>query len=197
MTAITYPASYATLSAFKRRIGIPDSQTSQDADLQSKLDAATEDINRWCGRSFWKWTDATARTFTSGWTGTDTDDFWTTDGLLISGTAWSSATVLEPRNGIQDGVPGWPYRRIVSSGLAGWATFLRPAEVMVTAKWGWADVPEGVVTACLLIAAQDNKAGDAPFGVAAFGDFAVRVRANPMAEQKLQPYIKDPVKVAT
>jgi hypothetical protein len=44
---------------------------------------------------------------------------------------------------------------------------------------------------------MDNKAGDAPFGVAGFGDYAVRIRSNPMAEEKLRPYQKMPAKVGS
>lgn len=196
MTA--YPNSYATLAQFKRRIGIPDSSTNQDADLQDKLDSATEDINRWCGRAFWTWTVASERTFTAGPSGIDVDDFWTTDGLLLGGVPYAvgGSYALEPANGIQDGVPGWPYRRLA---YPAWPTggWLHRSSLVLTAKWGWAGCPKSVVTACMLIAAMDNKSGDAPFGVAGFGDYAIRIRANPMAEEKLRPYIKEPVKIAT
>lgn len=198
----TVGQSYATLAKFKKRLGIPDSKTADDGPLQDRLDSATEEINRHCGRSFWREEQASTRWFVPGATGVDTDDFWTDEDLAVTpylgttaGTAWTvSGLVLEPMNGIQDGQAGWPYRRI----SYGWS--LAPAysfgRVLVTAKWGWAEVPRNVETACLLIAAMDNKAGDAPFGVAAFGDYAVRVRANPMAEEKLRAYVKDPVKVA-
>lgn len=202
-TAVLDGDSYATLAQFKRRLGIPDSKTTSDLDLQDKLDGATEDINRWCGRAFWRQEDASIRSYRVGRTGVDTDDFWSSDDLSITpylgataGTPWTVAGVaLEPLNGVVDGMTGWPYRRIAY----GWsmASFYSAGLVQVSARWGWAEVPKPVVTACMLIAAMDNKAGDAPFGVAGFGDYALRIRANPMAEEKLRPFVKDPAKVAS
>lgn len=196
--------SYATLAQLKRRLGIPDSKTTGDIDLQDKLDSATEDINRWCGRSFWRYAEASEREYLIGRTGVDTDDFWTATDLAVvpylgttAGTAWTiSGVTLEPLNGIVDGQEGWPYRRI-SYGWSMASFYSGYAYARVTAKWGWAEVPAPVVTACMLIAAMDNKAGDAPFGVAGFGDYAVRIRANPMAEEKLRPFVKNPAKVAS
>jgi hypothetical protein len=200
-TAIGQP--YASLAKLKARLGIADSNTAKNAELTDRLDSATLDIIRWCGRQFGRDEVASERMFHPGRTGVDVDDFWTTEDLavvpylgLTAGTAWSVAGLtIEPLNGVVDGIPGWPYRRI----SYGWsmASFYSASVVRVTARWGWAEVPANVETACLLIAAMDNKAGDAPFGVAAFGDYAVRIRSNPMAMEKLAPYVKNPAKVAS
>lgn len=194
---------YATVSMLKIRMGIADSQTGRDTELAQRLASASADINSWCHRQFGRQEDASTRTFAIGPSGVDTDDFWSVDDLAIvpymggvDGTPWDvSALALEPRDGIVNQVPGWPYRRIaLSSGdthpiyrsmsWRGWT-------VQVTAKWGWAAVPEPVVTSCLMLAVMDDKSKDAPFGVAGFGDFGIRIRANPMVEQKLKPYVLD------
>lgn len=204
MASVAIGQAYAPLAKLKARLGIADSNTAKNAELQDRLDSATLDIIRWCGRQFGRQEVASEREFEVGRTGVDTDDFWTADDLTVvpylgttAGTAWTVAGLsLEPLNGVVDGIPGWPYRRI----CYGWAmsTFYHGyARARVTAKWGWAEVPANVETACLLIAAMDNKAGDAPFGVAAFGDYAVRIRSNPMAMEKLAPYVKDPAKVGS
>lgn len=195
--------SYATLAQLKARLGISDSNTAKDAELQDRLDSATLDIIRWCGRQFGRDDVASARTYYPGKTGVDVDDFWTDDDLAVvpylgttAGTAWTvSGLTLEPLSGVVDGVPGWPYRRLCYGYPMAITYFYSASTVQVTAKWGWAQVPKNVETACLLLAAMDNKAGDAPFGVASFGDYAVRIRSNPMAEEKLRPYVKDPMKV--
>ena len=44
-------------------------------------------------------------------------------------------------------------------------------------------------TGRIRMASADNKASDTPFGVAGFGDYAVRIRSNPMAQEKLDPYV--------
>jgi hypothetical protein len=198
--------SYASLAKLKARLGIPDSVTTKDAELQDRLDSATVDINRWCGRQFGRDEEASERRFYPGPTGVDVDDFWTADDLAVTpyvgttaGTAWTvSGLTLEPLSGVVDGVPGWPYRRL-SYGWALGATFgfYGASTVAVSARWGWASVPKNVETACLLLAAMDNKAGDAPFGVVGFGDFAMRIRSNPMAEEKLRPYVREAAKVGT
>lgn len=198
--------AYASLAKLKARLGIVDSNTAKDAELQDRLDSATVDIYRWCGRQFGRDEEVSERRFYPGPTGVDVDDFWTADGLAVTpylgttaGTPWTvSGLTLEPLSGVVDGVPGWPYRRLAY----GWALgstfgFYGCGQVAVSARWGWASVPKNVETACLLLAAMDNKAGDAPFGVVGFGDFAMRIRSNPMAEEKLRPYVRDAAKVAT
>lgn len=197
--------SYASLARLKARLGIADSNTAKDAELTDRLESASRDIDRWCSRQFGRDEEASARWYIPGATGVDTDDFWTADDLTVTpyaytgseaGAAWTvSGLTLEPLNGVVDGVPGWPYRRLVY----GYAMGPRYGcgLVSVTARWGWESVPKNVETACLILAAMDNKAGDAPFGVVGFGDYAMRIRSNPMAEEKLRAYVKDPAKVAT
>lgn len=194
---------YATLSMLKSQMGIADSNTTRDTELTRRLVSASQDINSWTHRQFGRQEEASTRTFRAGRTGVDTHDFWTDTDLAIvpylgttAGTAWDVSTLsLEPADGIVNQVPGWPYRRIAFNGAnshplwaaSSWTGYT----VQVTAVWGWETVPENVVTSCLMLAAMDEKAKDAPFGVAGFGDFAVRIRANPMVEQKLRDYVLD------
>lgn len=209
-TSLTAPLGgpYASLAALKARMGIPDSNTARDDELTQRLVSASTDINSWTHRQFGRAEDATTRRFYAGRSGVDTHDFWTTDDLVITpyvngvaGTAWDTSTLeLEPMDGIVNETPGWPYRRIsypmgdhpLIRALS-WAGY----RIYVTAKWGWATVPENVVTSCLMLAVADDKAKDAPFGVAGFGDYAVRIRQNPMVEEKLRDYVIDPIKVAS
>jgi hypothetical protein len=200
VTAVATGASYATLAKLKQRMGIPDAKTDKDAELTDRLASASEDVNRWCHRQFGQDTVATARTFKPGLFGVDTHDFYTTTGLAVvpylgptAGTPWDvSMLQLEPLDGIVDMVPGWPFNRICS-GYDGHpmlaSLFYVASTVKVTAKWGWADVPKNVELATLLLASMDMRSKDTPFGVAAFGDYAVRIRSNPMAQEKLEPYI--------
>lgn len=193
---------YASVSQLKARMGIPDSNTTRDTDLATRLVSASTDVNRWCHRQFGRAETASVRKFFASGYGVDVHDFWSTDDLAITpysdglpGTAWDLTTVeLFPQDGIRDQVPGWPYERIgypYGTHPLTRALIRAGAEVRVTAKWGWASVPENVVTATLMLASMDDKAKDAPFGVAGFGDYAVRIRTNPMVEEKLKPYVKD------
>jgi len=184
---------YATRAEAKQRMSIPDSNTSRDSEVDRNLLSGADAINRWCGRQFGRAEVASARTVTWGPSGADTPDFWTVVDLSIGGTAWDTGTppyVLEPRDGVVDEVPGWPYVRLTSL----WTGHpIQPAyggSSAMEAKWGWAAVPAGVTEANLMLMADDLKSGDAPFGVAGFGDYVVRIRANPKVQEKLAPYIK-------
>jgi hypothetical protein len=193
---------YATLAQLKAQMGIADSNTTQDVNLTRRLLSASADINSWTHRQFGRTDTPSTRSFRVGPSGVDTHDFWTTDSLAVvpyladvASTAWDVSTLsLEPADGIVNQVPGWPYNRIRMSGAdhplwraASWSGYT----VQVTAKWGWEEVPANVVTACLMLAVADDKAKDAPFGVAGFGDYAVRIRSNPMVEEKLKDYVLD------
>lgn len=204
-TAGTAPLGgpYATRAALKNRMGIPDSNTSRDTEMDTRLMSASRDINAWTHRQFGRAEVASARDFRVGASGVDVHDFWTTDDLVVTpylagvaGTPWDvSSLVLEPLNGIVNQVPGWPYNRLSAAGYGSHPLWMASNwggyTMRVVAKWGWAAVPENVVTACLMLAVADDKAKDAPFGVAAFGDYGVRIRQNPMVEEKLKDYVID------
>lgn len=200
MSTTAIGGSYATLAELHAWLKVPDAKTDRDAEWTRRLSSSSRDIERWCHRQFGRAESASVRTFVPGPSGVDVHDFWTTDDLSIvpylgttAGTPWDLSMVeLEPLDGIVDQVPGWPYNR-VCGGPDGhplmtqlWYTATR---VKVTAKWGWAAIPENVNTACLILAAADNKAAETPFGVSAFGDYAVRIRSNPIAQEKLDPYV--------
>lgn len=194
---------YTDRATAKRRAGIPDSNTTQDADIDAALLSAADTIHKYTGRQFGR--ADTVSTRSVYWTGghLDTDDFWTTTGLSIGGVAWvdgNTSYVLEPADGVVNGVPGWPYERIsryhgahpIYAALGGhWN-----APVLVTAMWGWEAVPAGITQASLLLVADHLKIKDAPFGVAGFGDYVVRVRSNPRVAELLDPCVRDKIKVA-
>lgn len=191
---------YATLDELHAWLGVPTSKTDKDAEWTRRLASSSSDINRWTHRQFGKTDTASERTFRPDRGGVDVHDFYSTTGLAIvpylgttAGTPWDVATLeFEPLDGIVDMVPGWPYSRICA-GYAGHPMlanmFYSATTVKVTAKWGWTAIPANVNTACLILASADNKGKDTPFGVAGFGDYAVRIRSNPMAQEKLDPYV--------
>lgn len=192
---------YGDWHVLKSRMGIPDSNTTQDDDLQRAMSTGADTINRWCGRQFGRADTASARSFPVGRSGIDVDDFWTLDNLSIGGSLYdvdNPTYAVLPTNGIVDGVPGWPYWRLVSSSVSAWALAPWPAwsvfgnttgTAVVSAQWGWASIPDGVIESNYLLGADDMKAKDAPFGVANFGDYVSRVRANPRVAEKLDPYV--------
>lgn len=104
---------------------------------------------------------------------------------------WSSSYYqLYPLGGYgDDGIGGWPYTEVRAVGAAAFTLSLTRPSVHITARWGWAATPEPIKAATLLLAAETWKLKDAPFGVAAFGEFgSLRVRDNPKIETLIAPF---------
>lgn len=198
---------YATLAELQAYL--PSGTSDLETELQDSLATASRAIDKMTGRRFWADTAATARLFYPSpdrWNRTMVDDFHTITGLIIEvdnggdgtfETTYTSADYeLSPLNGVVDGEEGWPFYQIRPVNWS-WTCTTR-ASLRVTAKWGWANVPAGVKTACVILATEALKlAREAPFGVAGFGvDGLIRVRENPRVRDMLAPYTRHPVLLA-
>lgn len=189
---------YLTTDELKRYLSMQD-DSRFDQDLTDAIASVSEEIEQICNRQFNRSESATLREFPAdspGWV--SVDDFWDTTGLVISvnGVTWSATDyTLHPLNGVVDGQTGWPYWKIkVASG--GSRLFTRGAIVQVTAKWGWAAVPDAVKQSCKIMAGSTFQIKDAPFGVAGSDQWGtIRVRDNQMAQNKLNRYDKDRILV--
>jgi hypothetical protein len=204
------PPAYASLDALKSRV-LPAGSTSttHDVRLADALLEVSREIDDYCGRMFWTTTTATARLYyPDNLYCVDVDDFWTTTGLSVAvdagndgtyETTWASTDAqAEPLNGVVDGKPGWPYSKLRAVGSHTFPCSYRDARapLQVTAKWGWPTVPDAVREACLILAEESFKLPDSPFGVGGYGPYGiVRVRENPVAARKLNPYRRYPLLV--
>lgn len=163
--------AYLTLAEFKAAVEIDD--TVDDADINRALDAASEVIDRFCGRSFVAvGTVPEARVFDayqsdrlqvgdvasvsqvavdSAGTGTFT--------LILPTTVWQ----LYPLNAAQAGVEG-QYTEIRIRPYSGYE-FIIGGQVRVTGLWGFGDVPATVEQACLILANRYFHRPSAPFGL--------------------------------
>lgn len=198
--------SYATVDDLKARFDIAD--TVDDIRLTEALAGASREIEVHCDRQFNEDIVApSARVYRPlNSRKVLVDDIHTVVGLIVATdedddgtyeTTWTAADYqLEPLNGIVSGQSGWPYYRIAAVSSRTFPCNRRPS-VQVTAQWGWQTIPAPVKESCLIIAAELFKLGDAPFGVAGFGEFGpVRVRMNSRAQSLLAPYRRNPVLVA-
>ena len=157
-----------------------------------------------CGWRFWQDGSVVAREFYA-------DDLYcceigpgisTTTGLIVKldedadGTFETTLTittdfVLWPLNAADD-VPVRPYTeiRLVDNYAFPLHATGRPG-VQVTAKFGWAAVPDWAEKACLIQAGQLFKAKDAAFGYAGANEFgSLRAKTNSIALSLLSPYQK-------
>lgn len=180
---------YATVAELKQQI-TSITTTSLDAELQEKLTAASRRIDRDTNRRFYQ--DSVTSTRTYAFTHPTlilVDDISTTTGLTfaINGATLDSTNYeYLPENAIAKGLPieavrncfGWP---------CGWGQKLQ-----VTAKWGWAAVPDEIKEATLLLASRLMKRRDSPDGVAGNADYGVvRVsRYDPDYDNLIGPFIR-------
>jgi hypothetical protein len=181
--------------------------TVRDAQLLSAVSSASRAITMACGRDFNKETTATPRVFKpNGPRIILTDDFYTATNLIIQtgrinvpfGDPWLSDTYeLEPFNNTYNGVPGFPFTRIMLPFFK-WVWDID--RIQVTAQWGWQAIPDDVIQATKIVALMYYKLNTAPFGVAQFGSgtegaSSIKVKKNELAWGLLCGYEKSPRKV--
>src|SRR6266536_6181673 len=195
---------YISRSQLAAYLSIPLSvaDPGRDAKLDAALAAASRAVEDHCRRQFNTNAAVTARVYEpTAQSLVLVDDFFDATTLIVqkknfSSVSWGTALAatefeLEPRNGVVNGQPGWPYRRIILP----WGQGFRTGErVQVTAKWGWSSVPAAVIQATYILAAQYYKLPDAPLGIAGFGSgpdgfSAVKVKDVSQAWSLLCPYV--------
>lgn len=205
---MTIGDAYVTVSDLVDEFGIGDAD--DDVSLELAAEAASAWVTSHCGRDFNIAPSASARLFYAASVGVvRVDDISSAADLVIESdtngngtfdTTWTAADYqLEPLNGINAGVTGWPYTAIRSVGSKCWPITARPS-IQVTAVWGWPEVPAPVKRATLIQAARIYKRRFSPEGV--LGGFdgisAVRVgtRLDPDVQALLAPYVVAPIAAA-
>jgi hypothetical protein len=214
---VTITNGYCTLNDVKNQLSIDEADVTDDALIESVINAASRQIDRYCGQRFWLDPSVVTRQFYVDDYGVDLDlaqddviGIGDTTGLIVkadtAGTGSYATTLasgtdflLAPSNAAITS-PAAPYTSL-TLGLSGATTYAfprsygRPA-AQITATWGWPAIPDDVALACALQAMQLFKSKDAVFGVASFGEFGpLRVRSalNPIAEGLIAPYARPAV----
>lgn len=198
---------YATLDTLKKVLGINASNTANDPQLETSVEAASRQIDAHCRRRFWQDTSTVARTYYPSekavlWT----DDISTTTGLTVKvdtsddGTFDTTLTIntdfqVEPVNAAKEyPVQPWTRIRLLDGTLSSFTPLSSGrASVEVTAKFGWSAVPEPVERACLFQAKNIYKAPDLFYGSFQISEEGSPLRAPPMdpiARAMLEPFIR-------
>lgn len=193
---------YVTVPTLKAYMGL--TVTATDPQVAAAIASASREIDGHCRRRFYADAatstriyrrstehtvaidDAVAGSITTVQTDTGQDGTWAT---TLAAADW----LTEPLNGIGANGMAWPTTRIRALGTITFpldSTSQRPC-VRVTARWGWGDtIPEPVVQATLILAAETYKLREAPFGVAGFDQYgAVRIKSLPQIERLLAPFV--------
>jgi hypothetical protein len=197
---------YCTLTPLKAAIGIAD--TTDDSPLEDAVEAASRQIDGYCGhgRKFWQDSTVVARYYFGCGNVLYVDDISTVTGLVVKvdqgddGTFETTLTIdtdfkVHPLNAAAEW-PVRPWTRIVllNNTLSSFVPLSSGrANVEVTAKFGWSAVPDAVERATVLQARSIFKAPDTTFGVFAAGlDGQARQipRMDPSAAALLEDFIR-------
>jgi hypothetical protein len=177
---VTITNGYCDLTQLGEALG---ANVSDTANLERSISAASRWIDQHCGRRFYADALATARKFMPRDASCcPVDDIHTTTGLVVKTSPVAAGTygitlaatdyVLSPYSGVgANGATGWPYTEITTSTT--WTFNGALPAVEVTAKWGWAAVPDDVVQAAIAAAEFVYKSKDAPFGAAGVADLGI------------------------
>lgn len=207
-------AGYVSVAELRSRLGIPYGDTGDDLELNAAIDTASRAIEADCQRTFGQVTGV--RTFTptsiSRVRFGPFNDLVSLTALAVDpsgtgsfGPAWTLGDfVLLCADGTpnaQAGPEPRPYTQLVATGAQSFPVFTRwltrPDVVRISGTWGWPAVPAAIRQATLILAAEQFKLRDAPFGVVGVGDLGIaRVRQNASADRLLAPYRLSPVLVA-
>lgn len=202
---------YVGLEEMKDRLDITDN--SNDYALQTSIAAASGWVNEYCGRHFNRVTET--RTFqpydiyelwvddmvpgTDIQVSIDFDGNGTYDQLWTEGVDYQRSYGAANYNVNSSGTPRpWEKIHVINSGVT--FPYLWPLaplnRVQIATTWGWPSIPWCVPEAVRILAADEFKMKDAPFGVAGYGDIGVvRIASNPWLAENLRPYIRSRRKV--
>jgi hypothetical protein len=197
---------YCTQNELKAFNGIPVSDTADDDLLDDAINAASRQIDSFCGRIFYADSVASARKyFTDDLYRLRVDDISTTTDLVVKydddddgtyeTTVSSDQYQLLPINGVVGGILNSPYYvvELISDGNNEWPmdySSNRP-RAEITAKWGFPSVPEPIRQATLMLASELFAMRNAPLGVAGVGDFGVvNIQQNREITRLIAPFRK-------
>ena len=200
---------YCTQNELKGFVGIPTSDSGDDDLLDDAVNAASRQIDAFCGRIFYAQGAATARKFfTNDPYRLRVDDISSETGLVVKldddddgtyeVTVASSEFQLLPINGVVGGILISPFYiiELFSGGSQEWPMDFssnRP-RAEITAKWGYSEVPEPIRQATLMLASELFAMRNAPLGVAGVGDFGVvNIQQNREITRLIAPFRKGTV----
>ena len=200
---------YITQNQLKAFVGIPTSDSQDDDLLDDAINAASRQIDAFCGRQFYADGSTSSRKFfTNDLYRLRVDDISTTTGLVVKydddddgtyeTTVSSSDFQVLPINGVVGGIQGNPFYivELISDGNHEWPLDFssnRP-RAEITAKWGYATTPEQIRQATLMLASELFAMRNAPLGVAGIGDFGVvNIQQNREITRLIAPFRKGTV----
>jgi hypothetical protein len=179
--------TYCNTEQVAAQLGISD--TDDDLLIDGAISAASRQIDAFCGRRFYQDSAVATREFYAASNmcldlldqpgESPATEISTTTGLIVKtdtgddGTFATTLTIntdfiLLPRNADDDSRP-WNEIHLLTTYFP--STSYGRAHCQITAKFGWATIPDEVEKACIIQATQLYKSKDAVFGVAGVNEF--------------------------
>lgn len=177
----------ADMKSYLRGEQFPD-----EAIISACLSTAHSTFYNMCGRSFELDTPAASpRSYTPTWTDVlRIHDCTSVTSITTGGNAVTSTYQLEPVGAINWAGEVRPYEQIRL--LGNWwfpSTFITQANVVVTAKWGWAATPAPAVEAVKMLCKDIVGNRDVRAGFVSFGDAGIAAaRRNPFVVSVVEQY---------
>jgi hypothetical protein len=161
---------YMSVDQLQSAIG--DTTIGHIPEHERAIEAASRQIDLWCGRYFYQDTVASARLYNAeDRTKVCTGDFATTSGVIVqtdddndgvfevtwTSGQWQAQPFVRYNN--------WPFTSVTTTTRTReFPVSGRRPSIQVTAQWGWASVPVAVAQACELVAilyyqSKDSSAG--------------------------------------
>lgn len=175
--------------------------TVSDPEMTLAAETASRSVDRACGRQFGSLDEPVARYYTAQYDGLrrvwviPTDDFATTDGLIVEAVGPQYDTALTgylpaPVNAVVDGKV---WTSLVVGSNASVAPNASENGVRITAKWGWPSVPPAIKMATLIQASRLYARKSAPFGIAGnldVGEMRLLERLDVDLLTSVRPYVR-------
>lgn len=182
--------AYATLADLKARLDITSSYN--DVDLEQVIEAASRQIDGWCGRSFFDASEPQRLT-------ADACDL-----LILPGDLNELTSIAIDRDGDGTYETSWEVTDVDLQPHPGPYQVVRPRNgkvfpthryaVQINGVWGFGEAaPPPIREACLLQAARLYKRKDAPFGVTGspeHGQLQTISRIDPDVKELIAPFIR-------
>ena len=181
---------YCTLDELKARLNIQLGDTTDDAMLESSIEAASRAADGMCGRHFYSATE-THYYQSERWDEVDTDDIVSVSSLT---TDEDGDRVYEVTWGATDFELGpgdsAPYTRIYASPTGSYAFPFERKSIKVTGSFGWSAVPDAVREATVLLAARYHSRRNTPLGIQVgkpeFGNLSIPGNRKTLSIQPIQ-----------
>lgn len=201
---MSWAPDYTTLALVKKRLGVEESDTTDDVDISLAITAASRAIDDYCNRQFGRVSSLEERFYTAQYNYRRGRMVVLLDDLMppVTGSAEITVTTadgeitdytLEPKNAPADGMP---YTRLVVNATSTIQPDCEENGVSVESdSFGWTAIPAGVQLAALIQSHRFANRKDSPYGIEGSpdtdgGELRILAKLDPDVKISLKKYVR-------